>query len=1780
MIWGQVTISATNPAQGTYTDCSNANTSCSGTPYYGATIKMAVTSIIGNTVTFTIKSCSGNNFSTTGTGYIYRDSYCGSTLLNSSTYSIGNSQISLSYTFTTTGNFTIYGITKTSGGAYYYTQPITVSVTAPLPSTPILSSPSDNSCASFSTPPTLYWNGSTNSSGYFIYINDITNGANNPINLIDGYSSGTSYTISSSLSNWKPNRQYAWYIKGTNSSGNSNPSSVWIFNTKPTEVQATNTTSAPTNGTVYPGGTVNLYTNNIDSGVTYSWTGPNGFSSSVKNPVLSNVQTNMSGTYTVTVTNSYGCSYSSSTYVTISQLPTLTVTYPNGGQSFVQGQTVSIQWNHTGITGNIQIEVTDTNNNALSSPYNPIGTSGTGVPITNNSWNWTIPASLPNGQYKIKIYNVPTPASYIDYSDTAFTVSGINSNCITWTDYQPNSTYLPADQNTAFQYLCSNSIIENLQLAADIDNPIKREELAKVAFRGLYKPNNNAVTFADYLPNPFIDLQTSAYKKEALALSYLEYSNGISAFNRSSTHFYPKNTIKRQHALKLLMETLNIAPAATGTAQTWGSGTFTDVSGTTNFEMYYYLVKAYQLGFISAETQFRPNDDITRRELFVWLYKMLNGNTYSVPSDSDYYTTGNITPFNFGRMLSINDGNFNNYTKTSFNLDGKMPLSFTHAYNSLLTELPDGYKGVEPLGKGWTHNYNVYIKEVNGGLDGTTPIEPRTIVYWGDGTMNSFKLVNGTYVAETSGLYSSLTKIGATYEYTTKNQVKYTFASQTNDYFTLVYVKDRNNNTTSLQWAFNTTTNKPFLQWVETPGGRRLNFSYISGTELISKVTETGLNREINFTYTNGNTDLSTFKDPRGNTTTYIYENVSDPKASHLLKQIQLPKGNIVNNTYNKRKLTSTALVGQYQANVAQTFNYNGSNSSNYNQSAITTIRDGQNITTTSQLNTLGNATSVVTPTSNVSIAYGNTSQPTKPTALTNSVTGLGGNITYDANGNVTQITKTAGSTTITEQFTYNSFNDVLTHKNGNGYTTTYNYNSTGNLISVSDAWGNTTQIIPNSDGTTQKITNPEGIYTSFTYNSYGNVTDISLMGSINSHVNYDNASRATSSTNPNGITTNIEYELNDMAKKVTVDASGLNNSVQYAYDGNDNLTVITNPMNGITQLTYNNQDQLSQYSFAGHNKNYTYNDDGTLKTFKDQNNVTFTNVYNSDGTLQTDGYSTYTYNADKMVATITRNNKTLTFGYDVLKRIAQVKYNDFTLNSTNGVKYTYDNNDNITSIEYPNGFKVGYEYDILDRLTRVYNFTSNSNFATYTYLNDGRLSQQNNGNGTKTIYSYDSYGRVNTISNQKSNGTVIYAQNYTMDNLGNHLSETTNEPFAPSAATINSITVPYTHDTANRMLTRDSDQYTYDGNGNQLTSTSVSNPIYTYDPKNNMLTCSFPNSTFEYDALENRRKRNSTLFVLDIVGGSNVLMETNTNGTPTAYYIHGLGLIARLDANQVNPYYYHYDYRGSTTAITDANQSVTHSYKYGPFGELWGSIDNGFTNSYRYVGKYGVQFEGNQLYFMRARYYNPMQGRFLGEDPVWNTNLFAYCGNNPINYVDPSGKIGLALSVALGGYNGNGGFLGKLNGIISQYKNVANEEYQNNISNISNLYDYLSAGTLKGDYKNFHFDKIMINSSVDDIILCLEKEINPKTGREWNKESKYSDLLVSLKNYEKANTDLQNLNLSKLSLSEKLDLTGYQKFAWYFGKQTAFDYLAYDFLQTIYLIDNWKLLAKINLRK
>ncbi|MGI6161076.1 MAG: RHS repeat-associated core domain-containing protein [Christensenellales bacterium] len=114
------------------------------------------------------------------------------------------------------------------------------------------------------------------------------------------------------------------------------------------------------------------------------------------------------------------------------------------------------------------------------------------------------------------------------------------------------------------------------------------------------------------------------------------------------------------------------------------------------------------------------------------------------------------------------------------------------------------------------------------------------------------------------------------------------------------------------------------------------------------------------------------------------------------------------------------------------------------------------------------------------------------------------------------------------------------------------------------------------------------------------------------------------------------------------------------------------------------------------------------------------------------------------------------------------------------------------------------------------------------------------------------------------------------------------------------------------------------------------------------------------------------------------------------------------------NPYagkyfFYHYDMRGSTSAIIQPDGTLVKGYSYDEFGELEQSGASDFLNEVTFTGS--VTDKSTGLQYMNARYYQPSTGRFISQDAYsgnpydpWTQHLYAYTGNNPVNYIDPTG--------------------------------------------------------------------------------------------------------------------------------------------------------------------------------
>jgi RHS repeat-associated protein len=209
------------------------------------------------------------------------------------------------------------------------------------------------------------------------------------------------------------------------------------------------------------------------------------------------------------------------------------------------------------------------------------------------------------------------------------------------------------------------------------------------------------------------------------------------------------------------------------------------------------------------------------------------------------------------------------------------------------------------------------------------------------------------------------------------------------------------------------------------------------------------------------------------------------------------------------------------------------------------------------------------------------------------------------------------------------------------------------------------------------------------------------------------------------------------------------------------------------------------------------------------------------------------------------------------------------------------------------------------------------------------------------------------------------------------------------------------------------------DGNTivNDLDGNMTSGPItndtlvaYAYDARNRLLNVGGVTNT--YDAMNNRIGQtygtNSVAYTINPNSSLPQLLMRIKNGV-TNYYVYGAGLLYQVteSAAATNTLTYHYDYRGSTVALTDGTgTNVTDQIEYSAYATM--TIRTGTNDTpFLFNGRYGVMTDPNGLLYMRARYYNPYICRFVNPDPSGfsgGLNFYAYGNGNPVSMVDPGG--------------------------------------------------------------------------------------------------------------------------------------------------------------------------------
>nr|MDQ5839414.1 RHS repeat-associated core domain-containing protein [Acidobacteriota bacterium] len=285
-------------------------------------------------------------------------------------------------------------------------------------------------------------------------------------------------------------------------------------------------------------------------------------------------------------------------------------------------------------------------------------------------------------------------------------------------------------------------------------------------------------------------------------------------------------------------------------------------------------------------------------------------------------------------------------------------------------------------------------------------------------------------------------------------------------------------------------------------------------------------------------------------------------------------------------------------------------------------------------------------------------------------------------------------------------------------------------------------------------------------------------------------------------------------------------------------------------------------------------------------------------------------------------------------------------------------------------------------------------------------------------------------LSRTHSKGSeVLDAQAYVYDAAGRRASSQAN-----SNRALNTAAATGQYDAANQLKLFGGRSYTHDANGNRLSETGLEGQTtYNWDARNRLQSVVGPDgqtTSFLYDFSGNLMQQRvagaggefTRTFVLDNM--TNVALQSSSTGEQLSFLTGG-GIdehLAAVDASGKVSFALP-GTLGSVVANTGATGAVEGRASYEPFGK---TTTTGAQYPFEYSGRYRV---AENLYYYRARYYDPVAGRFLSEDPLGmlgGNNLYQFNRNDPINHTDPLGLwAGLDDAVAAG--------LGALGGLVDQ---------------------------------------------------------------------------------------------------------------------------------------------------
>lgn len=628
---------------------------------------------------------------------------------------------------------------------------------------------------------------------------------------------------------------------------------------------------------------------------------------------------------------------------------------------------------------------------------------------------------------------------------------------------------------------------------------------------------------------------------------------------------------------------------------------------------------------------------------------------------------------------------------------------------------------------------------------------------------------------------------------------------------------------------------------------------------------------------------------------------------------------------------------------------------------------------------------------------------------------------------------------------------------------TFYEHDNAGNLLWVRDPRGNYTQFGYDERNRRTSATDALDRSTFWLYDRASNkVSEQRPDGGVTTWDEYDPMNRLKQSTvtrdgDPaNNVVTQMRYE--DEARNLTSMIDPRGQTYGYGYDLLNRKRTATYPPGA-----FGVRSEVWTYNDVGNLETFQ-NRAGNVQTFVHDNRNRETHFSWDDG--RTNSRSVSYYPSGPMKRVVTSGNDANDFTYDGNNQMLSDAQTSGGMGWVRTTRWTYDDDGNRATITHPHGASHTYEYTRRNQLQSMRDTGAPGVFLWYSYDESGNRKERLLGNGTRTDYApADSLNRISGIQHgfaggvgqrydydfdvlnrlrfERRNWNNDETDGYSYDQMGQvtgHIRAGSLQGDGTVAGgLINSNTVydangnraTYHENGGTRVWTpNELSQYSndslfgaiqHDATGNV---TNYNGARYVYDAQNRLVGAHFDSINqhvnYYYDGLNRQILRYvdnepNGPWIYSTWDGWNLAEEWNVNGGIIYTYTHGGAQNEMLVRNTPTgaAIWYHQDGRSNTSHLSDNAGELLERNTYSLFGralfftpagvEMW---ESAYKNRHLFAGADYVK--QTAMYDMRNRFYHTGMSRFAQPDPIGfagdPTNLYRYCGNDPVNFFDPFG--------------------------------------------------------------------------------------------------------------------------------------------------------------------------------